>query len=475
MTSWRGKTARGRARAARGIGEGARRGAARASLPPAASGLAFAALLSVAARVDASGFHVDEQDARATGRAGAVTASPMGPEAVYYNPAGLAELSGVQLSLGAALVSPTAEFRPAEGGAATKVDERRFVLPQFFASARLAPWLAAGFGAYSPFGLAIRWPESSPGRAELREAELQTFFLTPAVGVDASALVPGLSFGAGLDLVPAAVRLERDVPFGTDYGSVALGGDALGVGVRGGLGYRSPALPLSIGLTFRSRVPLDFSGEADFDAPARYRAALPVDGSVSTRIVLPLTLGLGVAVRPLPAWELEVDGTLRGWSSYDELDIELPDGSHSRSPRNYHDSFVVRVGSEVAFAPGWAARLGFVWDETPIPSESVDFQLPDANRFDVTAGLGGEVAPGLRVDLAGLYVLPSWRTTAMSDPLEPPVKGRFEIQAWVLNLSLTAVLGAGDRPAAPSLSPLGTVARSGSEWLEAARAPRPPQ
>lgn len=414
-----------------------------------------------AALANASGFHIDEQDARATGRAGAITASTNNPSAIYYNPAGLAELGGVHVQVGASVVAPEAAFQGVDGGAEVRVEERQFVLPQLYASAKMGSWFALGLGLYAPYGLALRWPQNSPGRTVVSEADLQAPFITPAVAFDLSAWVPGLAWGGGLDLVPASVVLKRDVAFGTDFGSVALGGNAFGLGARAGLLYRSPSWPLSFGVTWRSPVTLDFTGNADFDAPANYRAALPPDGDVSTQLVLPASVGIGIGVRPLASWELEVDVNWRGWSSYDELDIRLPGGERSLSRRDWEDSLTIRVGTEFSFAPGWAARLGLAWDETPIPADTLDFQLPDASRFDVAAGLGGEVFSGLRVDLGGLYVLPTRRRNESSDPLEPLVPGRFEIAAWVLSLSISARFGATDHLADPYAlaAPLGTPTR----------------
>ncbi len=439
-------------------------------------------------RARASGFHIDEQDARATGRAGAVTANPENASAIYYNPAGIATLRGVQIQLGASLIVPSAEFTPARGGAATAAKDETFVLPQAYVTGRVSDLLALGLGFNSPFGLALDWPATSPGRASVRQAELRTFFITPAFGLELSEWVPGLSFGAGLDLVPASVRLTRDVPFGIDVGSVALSGTAFGVGGRAGILYRPPALEKwSFGLNYRSPVALDFEGDADFDAAAPYRASLPPDGPVATSVTLPQMLVLGVMFEPIRAWEVEVDGTWRGWSSYDRLDIELPGGQVTSSRKDWEDSFTVRVGTQYSFAERWAARLGFIWDQTPIPASTLDFQLPDADRIDVSAGIGASISKNLRVDLGALYVLPQERSTSNADPAEPPVKGRFAIDAWVFGLSVgiqfdtaepdtyaypTAAAPGGSAPLT-SLDPAGPTRASPPWSAQPALAPRP--
>ena len=186
-------------------------------------------------RARASGFHIDEQDARSTARGGAVTANPTNASAIYYNPAGIGELTGLHIDLGASMVAPSAKFHLAATGAETEAADKVFFLPQAYLSYRITPLVGVGLGFNAPFGLSLSWPETSPGRAVARNVDLRTYFITPTVGLNLSRWVPGLSFGAGLDLVPASVRLTRDILFGNDVGSVALGASAFGVGGRGGL------------------------------------------------------------------------------------------------------------------------------------------------------------------------------------------------------------------------------------------------
>jgi long-chain fatty acid transport protein len=384
----------------------------------------------------ASGFHVDEQDARATGRAGAVTASTNNASAVYYNPAGLADLTGVHLDVGGSLVLPSAEFTSAIDGGTTQADPQTFVLPQAFVSWRASELVSLGVGAYAPFGLALRWPASSPGRTNVREAELRTLFVSPVFALNLSRWVPGLSVGGGFDLVPASVRIQRDILFGSDAGSVALSGNAFGIGGRIGVTYRPPSVPeLGFGISYRSPVELSFSGDVDFDAPLAYRAALPPDGAADTSVTLPQTLSIGVLVAPLPGLELELDGNWRGWSSYDKLEIELPDGSLDRQPKDWSDALTVRLGAEYTLEERWSLRVGGIWDQTPVPADRLDFQVPDANRVDLTLGVGARIAERFTIDLGALYVLPQKRSTS-NEPLEPPVKGRFAIDVWVVGLSL---------------------------------------
>jgi long-chain fatty acid transport protein len=385
----------------------------------------------------ASGFHIDEQDARATGRAGAVTASTNNPSAIYYNPAGIADLSGVQITVGSALVRPDASFTSAEDGSVTNVNTENILLPQAFVTWRASELVSLGVGFYAPYGLALEWPASSPGRTNIRKADLRTFFISPIFGLNLSRWAPGLSVGGGFDLVPAGVRLDRDILFGTDVATVAFDGSAFGIGGRIGLEYHPPTLAaLGFGLSYRSPVALEFSGTADFDAPLVYRGSLPPDGDIETSVTLPQMVTAGVVFSPVPEFELELDVSWRGWSSYDELAVELPDGSVTREAKDWNDSFTLRLGGEYTFDERWSVRAGGVWDQAPVPSNRLDFQVPDANRIDVSVGVGARVTDRLSIDLGGMYVLPAKRSTSMAEPLEPATKGRFEIDVWLLVLSV---------------------------------------
>src|SRR5262249_11547214 len=154
----------------------------------------------------------------------------------------------------------------------------------------------------------------------------------------------------------------------------------------------------------------------------------------------------------MPEWQVEVDGNFIGWSSYDRLFLELPGNTTSVQAKNWKDTFAVRVGTEYTLQKRWSGRLGFIWDPTPVPDTTLDFQLPDANRSAVTAGIGGALTSILQADIGFLYVLPVHHTTAMTDPYQPPIKGKFDVSAWVVGISVGIALPT-EVPEAPALPP----------------------
>ncbi len=403
--------------------------------------LAIAVALLALPEARAAGFLLNEQNAAATGRADAVVARPADASAIFWNPAGLAALPGFSAYVGVSAIAPEASYAPQDGGSATAASTATAVVPSLYTSMRVHDLLTVGLGVNSPFGLAITWPASSPGRQIIREQALRTFFISPAAAVDLDEYVPGLLAGAGVDLVPAQVYLTRDVVFGDAIGTAELGGRAFGLGFRGGLSYAPPFAPgLTLGVAYRSGVTLDFEGDADFEAEAAYRNALPEDGEVKTSIDLPQSVLGGVAYALPIGLTLELDVNWIDWSVYDTLVVHLPDGSQLESPKSWEDTLVVRAGGEYALGE-LRLRGGYAYDPTPVPATTLDFTLPDVDRHVVTLGAGYELGAGMHVDLAGLYVLPKRRDTS-AEPNEPRFKGSYEVSAFVVTLGVGYTFGA---------------------------------
>jgi long-chain fatty acid transport protein len=413
--------------------------------------IGFLVLLATT-RAEASGYHIDEQDARATGRGGAVIASPFNASNIYYNPGGLGTLQGLQINAGVSLVAPRADFRAALTNAETSIDKKVIPLPQIFASYRLGSVVTLGLGAYTPFGLKLEWPETSPGRQIVREIELRTYYVSPAVAANLSEWIPGLSLGATVDLVFAGVRLTRDILFGTDVATLALSANKFSAGASGGLFYRPKGFEqLALGVTYHSPVKLSFSGDANFTASPVFRSSLPPDGQTTTSITLPQSWSFGAAYRVAPQWELELDVDWFNWSSFESLVINLPGGTTVNLPKNWTNSTTIRFGTEMAIDKDWSIRLGGGWDKTPIPPTTLDFQLPDANRVFLTAGAGWQIAPVVRADIGALWIPPTSQTTSNDNPLQPPFKGTYDISVFVGGVTVGVLLD--QKGEAPTTSP----------------------
>lgn len=404
----------------------------------------LSAMLLVAATggvASANAFVINEQDAAATGRGNAATATDTAPSAIFYNVGGFALESGTNISIGGTLVAASGSYTDLNGNK-TNTDQGPAVLPTVFATSKVTDMVSVGIGFHLPFGLAISWPSSSPQNDVIEKQSLRTYFITPAVGLDLGKALPGLSVGAGVDIVPSTVELTKAVSFGDTVGSAHLGGKAVGVGGRIGVQYHPSAVKqLSVGAAYRTGVKLDYKGKGDFDIDPAVRAALPADGDISTTINLPMSFAVGAAYRPIPELELELDAVWMQWSKFDKLTINLPGGATSVTAEDYKDTTTIRVGAEYRLAKQHAAvRAGYSYDPTPIPATTLTAQLPDANRNVVTAG-GSIALAGYTASLGLLAVLPTSRST--SDMVNQPFyKGTYDVSAFVASLSLSGRFGA---------------------------------
>ncbi len=402
--------------------------------------LLFAAVVGSSSVASANAFNVNEHDARTTGRGGAAAATNTTPSSIVFSPGGIAVAEGTNIIVNGTLYIAEGSYEPAGGGDVVKTDSAPAAVPSLYITSRVSDMFAVGVGFHMPFGLQISWPTGHPQADAILDQKLRTYFITPSVGINLDKYAPGLSIGGGADLVPATVELEQALTFGDVVGNAHLGGDAFGIGGRAGVMYRPPSHPpLKLGIMWRSMVHLDFGGKADFDIADPFRAQLPPDGNITTEITLPQSVWGGVAYSPIPELELEANAVWIDWSTFKELRVKLPMGAETVAPQDYHDTVSGRFGAEYGFPQAKAAvRAGYIFDQTPIPNETLTARLPDVNRNIVTLGATKEWG-NYAVNLGLLWVIPAHRET--SDALYMPVfKGEYGIQAFVTSVSVTGKL-----------------------------------
>ncbi len=229
--------------------------------------IAIVILFSVS-MVFASGFSIYEQGAKATAMGGAFIAQANDVTGVFYNPAGITSLDGLQLGLGTTIIMPSFAF---EGpvplsNAKTEADEGIFTPVSFYATYKINDDISAGFGFYTLYGLASEWPSGWAGRELATTSEIQTFFLNPVVAYN---LTEGLSVAVGVSVAFGNVSLERSVamlPFPL-FAESRLEGSATGYGFNIGAQYQVNK-ELSIGAVYRGNMLMEFdNGDVTFDIP----------------------------------------------------------------------------------------------------------------------------------------------------------------------------------------------------------------
>jgi long-chain fatty acid transport protein len=404
----------------------------------------------------AAGFGFFEQGSKAMGMAGAFTAQADDPSALFHNVAGIAFQRQRAFQIGTTLTSlGDSTFRgeaPFPGPGSTGEQEDNLLTPShvYFVQPLGEAW-TFGVGLNDPFGLATEWsdPDRWSGRFLSTRAELRTYDLTPSL---AWQVTPKLGIGFGAVVRFAEVELDRRAaqpnPFtftASEVAKVKLTSDLdEGFGFTVGLLHRYNN-SFSWGLSYRSKVEVDFGGDGrlaqvltgspQFDAAVAatlpFGRALPIETSVE----FPDMASFGVAVALSAHTMLELDVNWTGWSSFDEVTIVFTENPELTStlPENWDDAYNYRAGLRWNSSPAHQWRLGYVYDETPQPDETVSPLLPDNDRNGFTVGYGYRGGK-YGFDLAFMLIDFGERTTHTT---VDNFNGSYESSAYLLGLTFT--------------------------------------
>jgi long-chain fatty acid transport protein len=234
--------------------------------------------------------------------------------------------------------------------------------------------------------------------------------------------------GAGVTFMWSKVKLNYDIatysslaplptPSATD-GSATLDASGNAWGFDAGAIWK-PIPALSIGASYRHSTKISLDGTATF---ANMQALAPFfpGGSGKTTINFPNQIFAGIAYDVSENFSLEADYQWIGWSTYDTLTIELPNGPNfpltlrplqttQKQGKDWTNTSMVRAGGEYRHG-AWAFRLGFIYDATPQPNKTVEPILPDANRVEGTIGIGYRFAGHWALDAAYQLIIFSDRS-----------------------------------------------------------------
>ncbi|MBI5729980.1 MAG: outer membrane protein transport protein [Ignavibacteriales bacterium] len=357
-----------------------------------------------ASNIFGGGFQLNEHGARAMGMAGAFAGLANDPSAIYFNPAGITQLRGINFSAGVTLIVPKASFRgPSPAIDESKVKERIFNPINFYATYQFSDKLYFGLGVNNQYGLGTEWEDNWVGRELAVKTELQSFYFTPVV---AYKVLDNLSLSVGLVYAYGTVEISRYTDFAplTGEAKVSLKGNGSAWGFSAGVLYQ-PMQTLSFGLSVRSQNKFTFDGDAVSTGPVAVQGMLP-KGGISSTISTPLNVTFGVVVKPIDKLVVTADYQYVGWSSYDKLTVHFKDINMAdlSSVRDYQNTYILRLGAEYQLFNSLSVRGGLLYDRNPVKDEMLDPTLPDSDRLGFNVGVGYKLSENISVDIAYLFL-----------------------------------------------------------------------
>lgn len=361
----------------------------------------------------------------------AMTARSEDLSAIFYNPAGLDYVEGVEVYAGITPIMPGHTYSPFSKDRTyfKSLDSERqvFLPPQLYAAWRAHSNIVLGLGVYAPFGLGTDWEKDWAGRYTSTYAEIATIYINPTVAVKVNDKV---SIGFGASFISSSATIEKKIDTGgmvpglgtnTAYDSeFSLEGDGTAFGFNVGALIR-PAENVQVGVSYRFAYDMDYEGDAKFKhaavlggipagpgitlSDAMY-ARMPASQTGSATMSMPSMLNVGALFDLTERLDFSAEVNLVGWSDYEDLtlkfDKKLP-AEESVMEKDWENSIVLRGGMSYDVNEKLIARWGLMFDKNPVPDETFDGQLPDANRYGFSIGAGYDFGK-IRLD-AGYLLL----------------------------------------------------------------------
>ncbi len=452
-------------------------------LPGSVIRIATVSALVAPAAALAGGFSLNEQSASAMGVANAGTAAnPENATTVFFNPAGMSQLSGTNMSFGAAVLDIDAELkegtgsavrddgRPVAGGNGGDIADPA-VLPNFYMTHEINDWLDVGFGLHAPYGLAADYEDAFKGRFFADKTELTAIAFSPSIAVNDG---NGFSMGAGVNVIYAEGRLTKfqdysgtEARFGLPPGTLEDGyadieGSDVALTFAFGLLWEMSERT-QFGISAQTGTELELNGDAEvrnYPQGSLSGGGLTFSQStVTERVTVPLdipeSITFGARHQLTDTVTLLAGATWAKWSRFEALDVVSREDNGPISSQagpglgderlvthvseNWKDTWQANVGAIWQATPEWAFKAGYAWDESPVNDDFRTARIPSGDRDWVTLGAQyADARSGWTVDVAaGVLLFDDEEVNEQNyDVNDEPMpgaaryRGTYELDAW---------------------------------------------
>lgn len=324
----------------------------------------------------ASGYNIPEQSINSTALSAAYVANAHGADASYYNPANMVFNEGQgSFEIDMTYIYLTKINFQGDGplpGADIDSKEEHFLIPTFHYVSPAVDDFRFGLSLTAPGGLAKRWSEA-PGVFSADKFSLMTYEINPTISYK---ITDEFSVGGGIrGLYSKGKILISALPAGGP--NYDLDADGFDWGYNLALSYK-PLKELSLAMTYRSNIDMDL----DIDASLTYPGGTPnVSDTGSGILPLPAVFRAALAYTFNEKTTTEFVYERNYWSEYESLNISFDQNSALNivKPKNWKDTNTYRFGLTHIVDSSWTAMLGFAYDKSPIPEETLGFELPGSD------------------------------------------------------------------------------------------------
>lgn len=345
----------------------------------------------------AEGFGVYEWSAAGTAMGENYMFAEEDPAVLAYNPAQMTKLNGTYFSIGASMVNPDTKvlFSGVNPifGASSQLWENEYdmsVAPYMYYVTKAGKNSWWGIGMFSRFGNQLEYNDLWPGKYDTIFSGIKGITIQPTYAFKIS---DKLSAAVGLDINYVKLRMRKGVHPVLGNANTDLEGDTVNIGWLASLMYDfTPQTSLAV--TYRSRIKHTMD-DADIDfnefalAPGGY-----LRSGANGTVTLPDSVSIGLGHKFNDRTRIELNAIWTNWKTYNALNIYFDNptlqhpmiGGKSENPKDWDSSWRYGIGIEHKLSKQWSVLAGYVYDESPVPDQYMDFTIPTGDRHRGSLG-----------------------------------------------------------------------------------------
>ena len=353
----------------------------------------------------ANGVLLDSMGPVSSGRGGANIAYSDNGTLIHDNPSALAVLKGKYFEGGTDFLTLPMNYQDHHNN--QDGEQAFFSLPSFsyIQSYSQRPF-GMGLGVYNPAGFATKYylVESIYGY----QKNASNSSLTKILFSLGWKITDQWSFGMGIGPAYSKMELEKPYTFQTGpfpqktHALIDMEGDDWALAWNMGMQWQISSTT-TLGLAYVDQDQFNLRGDLHLKNPVLNSDVdpepLPVEADYKAEYAFqwPRTLGVGVTNRFQTNHMISMDVLWIGWSSaFDELAFKLsggnnnnlPDSMEDTYPLHWKDSYAFRLGYEYSLSRVNTLRLGYIYNQNPVPNSTLTPLIPGILTNLVSFGYG---------------------------------------------------------------------------------------
>lgn len=380
-------------------------------------------ILCISSNLLGNGLNLNSIGPKALGMGGAYMGLSDDYTAVCWNPAGITQIEGPQLSIFITDIMPWPTYKLSELKVDTKAKFNHYISPNFGGYLPLLNGdLKIGLGIFVPSGIGDEWKgdELKPLSTSLFSkkeyvwmGKIGVYYFAPTAAYKINDM---LSVGAALDVSYGMFDMKRPMGTGIQEGQYDETSTGMGIGATFGI-LAKPLDILSIGISVKTENTIKFSGTAKYST---FQTIDSIHGksSFDRDMAWPLTLGFGLALKPINKFTFCFDLQWYQWSKTEDViitnykdslwNVLINKSGQNKINMKWKDCMQIRFGAQYEMSDALTLRVGFYTDPAPAPDETLNIIFPEISYVAPTAGFTYKFS-NMAIDFGIEYIMGSER------------------------------------------------------------------